>query len=302
MKLALRRGNAYAMKVYGEALSNIKRWRRRYDPAIGWKSLRDKSHKPLSPHPNQHTAGEEALIRKAFEKKFFRYGWIEVFNYLVDELGYTRSYWGMRDAARRMVLAAEEPKAAPPRKKSKRFPELKVPGEKVRIDVKEVPYNCLRGDLNPTLSSMQLKLEHYAEYACFCVNNMSEHLNLFSAEKAARSRVIQPRPSKQAQAGRLCTLPDCRGFFADTHRRRARACRRSGNGAVVGVRRQFFRFWRGRREESGQIGERVVDYHGRSPFVKFRREMKKTRNSRVRITGGGVPMKLWITHRADIRQ
>jgi transposase InsO family protein len=147
VKLALRRGNAFAMKVYGEPLSNIKRWRRRYDPAIGWKSLRDKSHKPLSPHPNQHTAEEETLIRKAFEKKFFKYGWIEVFNYLADELGYTRTYSGMRDAARRMGLAAEEPKSKPPRKKSKRFPELKVPGEKVQIDVKEAPYNCLRGDL-----------------------------------------------------------------------------------------------------------------------------------------------------------
>ena len=32
------------------------------------------------------------------------------------------------------------------RKQARRYPELLMPGEKVQIDVKEVPYNCLRGD------------------------------------------------------------------------------------------------------------------------------------------------------------
>ena len=29
----------------------------------------------------------------------------------------------------------------------RRYPELLTPGEKVQVDVKEVPYNCLRGDI-----------------------------------------------------------------------------------------------------------------------------------------------------------
>ena len=33
----------------------------------------------------------------------------------------------------------------PPRKHDRRYPELSVPGEKVQIDVKEVPYCCLKG-------------------------------------------------------------------------------------------------------------------------------------------------------------
>ena len=144
VKLAIRKGNTFASRVYGEALSNIKRWRRRYDGT--WKSLRDKSHKPLSPHPEQHTAEEEALIRKAFKDKFFRWGWTGVFDELVDNHGYTRGYWGMRKAAGRMKLTGEEAPKKPPRKHDRRFPELKTPGEKVQIDVKFVPYNCLRGD------------------------------------------------------------------------------------------------------------------------------------------------------------
>ena len=33
----------------------------------------------------------------------------------------------------------------PSRKQDRRYPELKTPGEKVQIDVKEVPYCCLKG-------------------------------------------------------------------------------------------------------------------------------------------------------------
>ena len=29
----------------------------------------------------------------------------------------------------------------------RRYPELLTPGEKVQVDVKEVPYNCLRGSI-----------------------------------------------------------------------------------------------------------------------------------------------------------
>ena len=48
-------------------------------------------------------------------------------------------------AAKRMGLKKERAKK-PPRKQTRRYPELLMPGEKIQIDVKEVPYNCLRGD------------------------------------------------------------------------------------------------------------------------------------------------------------
>jgi transposase InsO family protein len=143
VKLALRKGNAHACKTYGEALSNLKRWRKRYDGT--WEALRDKSHKPLSPHPNQQTKEEETLIRKAFKENFFRWGWQGVFEELVKKYKYERSYWGMRKAAMRMKLTGESPPPKPPRKKYRKFPQLQTPGEKVQIDVKQVPYHCLKG-------------------------------------------------------------------------------------------------------------------------------------------------------------
>ena len=61
--------------------------------------------------------------------------------------GYTRSFSGMIYAAKRMGLGGKSTDKKPPRKHDRRYPELLVPGEKVQIDVKEVPYHCLRGAL-----------------------------------------------------------------------------------------------------------------------------------------------------------
>ena len=66
-------------------------------------------------------------------------------NYYYIIRGYKRSFSGMVYAAKRMGLKETKMKK-PSRKQSRRYPELLIPGEKVQIDVKEVPYNCLRGD------------------------------------------------------------------------------------------------------------------------------------------------------------
>lgn len=60
--------------------------------------------------------------------------------------GYTRSLSGMIYAAKRLGLV-DKVKRRPPRRHDRRFPELLTPGEKVQIDVKEVPFNCFRGKL-----------------------------------------------------------------------------------------------------------------------------------------------------------
>lgn len=60
--------------------------------------------------------------------------------------GYTRSFGGIIYAAKRMGLGGKNSNKLP-RRHDRRYPELSVPSEKVQIDVKEVPYNCLRGVL-----------------------------------------------------------------------------------------------------------------------------------------------------------
>lgn len=141
VKCAEKKGKSYAAAIYGVSLSSVKRWSKRYDGT--WQSLAERSHRPKS-HPKQHRFKEEEVIRQAFKKVFFRYGWDGVFEESRKK-GYSRSYSGMLHAARRMGLGGTAKEKKPPRKHDRRYPELLTPGEKVQIDVKEVPYNCLKG-------------------------------------------------------------------------------------------------------------------------------------------------------------
>lgn len=141
VKLAIRKGKSFASRMYGVSLSSVKRWWKRYDGT--WQSLAERSHRPKS-HPKRHTAEEETVIRKAFKEKFFRYGWDGVYDEAVKN-GYMRSFSGIVYAVRRLGLVGECKEKKPPRKHERRYPELLKPGEKVQIDVKEVPYHCLKG-------------------------------------------------------------------------------------------------------------------------------------------------------------
>ena len=134
-------GKSEASRQYGVSLSSIKRWSRRYDGT--WQSLKERSHRPHS-HPKRHTEAEEEAIRKAFNVAYLRYGWEGVYAELRKEYGYSRSFSGMYHAGTRMGLGFGN-KRKSSRKSIRRYPELTSPGEKVQIDVKEVPYSCLKG-------------------------------------------------------------------------------------------------------------------------------------------------------------
>ena len=141
VELAKRKGKSLASRIYGVSLSSVKRWCKRYNGT--WQSLAERSHRPHS-HPSRQTEAEEIIIRAAFKAKHFRYGWDGVFDEAVEK-GYRRSLSGMIYAARRMGLTQKVKEKKPPRRNDRRYPELLTPGEKVQIDVKEVPYYCLKG-------------------------------------------------------------------------------------------------------------------------------------------------------------
>ncbi len=143
IKLARRKGKSFAARTYGVSLSSVKRWDKKYD-GKDWRSLLERSHRPHH-HPRQHTEAEDLILSKAFWKKYERYGWDGVYAEAKAN-GYTRSLSGMTYAAKRLGLV-EKRKCHVPRRHNRRYPELAMPGEKVQIDVKEVPYSCLRGHL-----------------------------------------------------------------------------------------------------------------------------------------------------------
>lgn len=142
VKLAMKKSVTFAAEKYGVSRSSVKRWINRYDGT--WQSLKERSHRPHS-HPRRHTDAEEMIISKAFWKMFTRYGWYGVYEEAKDN-GYRRSLSGLIYAAKRLGLV-DEAKKRKTRRHDRRYPEILVPGEKVQIDVKEVPYHCLRGNL-----------------------------------------------------------------------------------------------------------------------------------------------------------
>ena len=143
VKLARRKGKSFAARMYGVSLSSVKRWDKRYD-GKDWRSLLEQSHRPHG-HRLQHTEAEEMAISKAFWKKYERYGWDGVYMEAKAN-GYTRSLSGMIYAAKRLGLTGQK-KRKGQRRHERRYPEITVPGEKVQIDVKEVPFPCLRGEI-----------------------------------------------------------------------------------------------------------------------------------------------------------
>lgn len=138
---AEKHGKSEAARKYGVSLSSVKRWSKRHDGT--WQSLQERSHRPNS-HPRQHSETEETAIRQAFVKAYARYGWDGVYAELLKGHGYTRSFGGMYHAATRMGLGWGKNRKRPS-SAARRYPELTTPGEKVQIDVKEVPYCCLKG-------------------------------------------------------------------------------------------------------------------------------------------------------------
>ena len=139
IEYSLKHGKTKASQKYKEPLSNIKRWSKRYDGT--WQSLKSQSRRPHS-HPKQHTLYEESLILEVWQEHG-RKGIDYVYSILVQKKGYTRSQGGLFHALRRLGLI-EQPKKKG-RRNYRQCTACEIPGEKVQIDVKEVPNYCIRG-------------------------------------------------------------------------------------------------------------------------------------------------------------
>ena len=105
-----------------------------------WKSLVAKSHKPRS-HPKAHTLEEVALMISITREKGFLPPLL-MFQELIEQ-GYTRSYGGMKRFIRRHFASPAAPRVSPD--KPKPYDGGKFPGERMQLDVKWVPKECLYG-------------------------------------------------------------------------------------------------------------------------------------------------------------
>ena len=141
IKFSLKYGVTKASIEFNVNRRTIYRWRERYDGTL--ESLKDKSHRPKH-HPNEHTAEEIKLIKdyKANNKETgLVVLWVKL-----RRAGYTRTIQGLYHVMIRLGIY----KKAPSKRKRKQAPEVPIaryPGERVQIDVKYVPRECMSKEL-----------------------------------------------------------------------------------------------------------------------------------------------------------
>ena len=129
--------NSKAARRYHTSRQQVWRWRNKYDGTAY--SLANKSTRPHS-HPNQHTEAELDLIRHKYRYHGHE-GLAEVYRKLKDA-GYTRTYDSMCIQIRKMKLKKKKKQKKYPKSKYKK-PTVTYPGQRVQIDVKYVPNECI---------------------------------------------------------------------------------------------------------------------------------------------------------------
>lgn len=128
--------NAEAARRYHTSRQQVQRWVKRYDGTV--ESLRLHSRKPHS-HPNQHTKDELNLIKRMYSK--FKHEGLPQVYVEAQKRGYKRSYGSMLRQIRKHIESNNVVKTTP---KSRWKPDVVTyPGEKVQIDIKYVPRECL---------------------------------------------------------------------------------------------------------------------------------------------------------------
>jgi transposase InsO family protein len=156
LRYALKHGVARACRKYNKSSSYIYFWRERWEKAERKiESLRGMSKRP-SHHPNEHSDDEISLIKNT-KRRNPNIGLSDLWHKLKRK-GYKRSIGGLHKVLNRLEMATEPVTLPSPTYKPKPYEQMSCPGERVQIDVKFVPINCLCKELrmnNPHIKFYQ---------------------------------------------------------------------------------------------------------------------------------------------------
>ena len=119
----------------------IYRWREKYDGTA--KSLKDKSRRPHS-HPKQHTEAEIKMI-KDYKAKNKETGLVVLWVKL-ERNGYTRSITSLYRVMQRLGIYNKTP-SKKKKYEPKPYQQMTYPGERIQVDVKYVPLDCLTEEI-----------------------------------------------------------------------------------------------------------------------------------------------------------
>lgn len=142
--LLYRNGNpiSFVCRRYKCSKSSLMRWNKKYDGTKD--SLNDKSHKPLTPHPNAHTEEELTWI-KNYIRRNPQISLCELYGKLRTEKGYSRHACSLFRVVRKLkynVNTEKHSKYVP-----KKYDTPTDIGVKWQMDVKVIPKQCYVGQI-----------------------------------------------------------------------------------------------------------------------------------------------------------
>lgn len=134
---------SFVCRRYKISKSSLMRWNKKFDGTK--ESLTDKSHKPLSPHPNSHTEVEIKWIKDLIRRNP-TISMCELYGKLRTEKGYSRTAPSLFRVLRKLnfYVNKEKHKKYVPKK----YDTPSNIGIKWQMDVKYVPKECYSGQDN----------------------------------------------------------------------------------------------------------------------------------------------------------
>ena len=156
---------------YHTTPSSIYHWRKLYeDGGEKMEALANKSKRPNS-HPNSHTEIEIKLI-KNIRRRNPNIGLQDLWLKL-QKRGYTRTMQGLAKVLKRLEMPTNPiSKPSPTCKKNKPYEQMNYPGERVQIDVKYVPKECLSQEFIEKYGCTELyqytAIDEYSRYRILC--------------------------------------------------------------------------------------------------------------------------------------
>lgn len=143
VKHASKTGNVSSTaRLFGVSRQSVHRWIGRWDGSL--ESLMDRSHRPRR-HPTQHTREEVAQVLRV-QRHNRRLGLVCLWVHLKMNYGYSRTQAALYRLLRREGILPGPRKRA--RRKPKPYEPILVPGERIQMDVKYVPKDCLAAGLS----------------------------------------------------------------------------------------------------------------------------------------------------------
>lgn len=135
LKYSYKHGVTAASNRFRRSRQAIYEWRAKYD-GKNWKSLIERSHRPHH-HPKEHTPEEKEKILRRYPR--YKGDMMMLWDSLRKD-GYTRSYTSLLRVIRKWVQPEINKRKE---RKNKPYTRAEYPGQKVQVDVKFVPTECV---------------------------------------------------------------------------------------------------------------------------------------------------------------